>query len=42
MMVKRKLVGTLDESSVDQEIRKSHMTVVTVHIKPVKILKACT
>ena len=27
MMVKRKLDGTEDESSVDQEIRKSNMTV---------------
>ena len=29
MMVKRKLVGAVNESSVDQEIRKSG---VTVHI----------
>ena len=27
MMVKRKLRGTVDESSVDQEIRKSNVTV---------------
>ena len=27
MMVKRKLDGTVDESSVDQEIRKSDATV---------------
>ena len=29
MMVKRKLDGTVDESSVDQEIRKSDVTVRT-------------
>ena len=39
-MVKRKLDGTLDESSVDQEIHKSD---TTVHSQlPVKNLEACT
>ena len=42
MIIKRNLVGAVDESSVDQEIRKPHVTVVTVHSKPVKILKVCT